>query len=132
VIDTIHEAGGVASFAHPAVTNRDELIRPLVDKGLDALEVYHSDHKPEDVIEYKGLATRLGVLVTGGSDFHGDADPTSAEATGGKPSRAHRSVFGVVTLPAADLAALEKKVRLRAASAKATAGQADDGGTSPH
>lgn len=122
VIDTIHEAGGVASFAHPAVTNRDELIRPLVDKGLDALEVYHSDHQPEDVIEYKGLATRLGVLVTGGSDFHGDADPTSAEAAGGKQSRAHRSVFGVVTLPAADLAALEKKVRLRQGS----------GATGPH
>jgi len=94
------------------VTNRDELIRPLVDKGLDALEVYHSDHQPEDVIEYKGLATRLGVLVTGGSDFHGDADkpePSFAKATEGR--RGNRAVFGVVTLPAADLAALEKKVR---------------------
>lgn len=123
VIDAVHDAGGLASMAHPAVTNRDELIRPLVDRGLDALEVYHSDHTPEDVIEYKGLATRLGVLVTGGSDFHGDSD---------KPERARRAVFGVVTLPAADLAALETKIRLRAASADASARQADAGTTGTH
>ena len=70
----------MASFAHPGVTKRDELIAPLVDRGLDAIEVYHSDHTPEDVIEYRGLATRLGVLVTGGSDFHGDADPEAGAA----------------------------------------------------
>ena len=46
VIETIHAAGGVASFAHPGVTKRDELIAPLVDRGLDAIEVYHSDHTP--------------------------------------------------------------------------------------
>jgi predicted metal-dependent phosphoesterase TrpH len=110
VVEKIHEAGGVASFAHPAVTKRDELIRPLVERGLDAIEVYHSDHTPDDVIEYKGLATRLGVLITGGSDFHGDVDYGPA-AAGGKPIRPARSVLGVVTLPAADLAALEKKRR---------------------
>ena len=103
VVDTIHEAGGVASMAHPGVTRRDELIRPLVDHGLDAIEVYHSDHTADDVIAYQGLATRLGVLITGGSDFHGDATQ--------KPERAHRSVFGAVTLPREALAALERKVR---------------------
>ena len=99
VVNAIHDAGGVASFAHPGVTRRDELIRPLVDHGLDAIEVHHSDHDPADVIEYRALAARLGVLVTGGSDFHGDE----------KPERAHRSILGVVTLPAADLAALEAR-----------------------
>ena len=103
VIAKVHEAGGVASFAHPGVTRRDELIRPLVDHGLDAIEVYHSDHTADDVIAYQGLAMRLGVLVTGGSDFHGD-DP-------GKPDRAHRAVFGAVTLPPEDLARLERKTR---------------------
>ena len=48
VIEVIHEAGGVASFAHPGVTKRDSLIVTLVDRGLDAIEVYHSDHAPED------------------------------------------------------------------------------------
>jgi len=107
-IEAIHESGGVASLAHPGVTKRDELIKPLFDRGLDAIEVYHSDHTPGDVIEYKGLADRLGALVTGGSDFHGE-DP---QAPGEKP-RPRRSTFGAVTLPTDDLTALEKRVRLR-------------------
>jgi 3',5'-nucleoside bisphosphate phosphatase len=107
VIETVHHAGGLVSFAHPGVTRRDELIAPLVDRGLDAIEVYHSDHTTDDVIAYRGLAIRLGVLVTGGSDFHGDD---------AKPERAHRAIFGAVTLPAADFAALEGKLRLRQGS----------------
>lgn len=107
VVGCIHQAGGVASFAHPGVTKRDELIKPLVDRGLDAIEVYHSDHTADDVIAYRGLAVRFGVLMSGGSDFHGEE---------GKPERAHRAVLGGVMLPRADFDALEKS-----ASAKATA-----------
>jgi 3',5'-nucleoside bisphosphate phosphatase len=109
VITTIHESGGVASFAHPGVTKRDELIKPLVDRGLDAIEVYHSDHTPEDVIAYQGLADRLGTLVTGGSDFHGEDYPPPLD----KAHRIKRSTLGTVTLPTDDLSALEKRVRLR-------------------
>ena len=103
VIQAIHDAGGVASFAHPGVTRRDELIGPLVDQGLDAIEVYHSDHTAEDIVAYRGLTVRLGALVSGGSDFHGD-DPS-------KPERIQRSTLGAITLPAEDLAALERKAR---------------------
>ena len=110
VIQTIHGAGGVASFAHPGVTRRDELIGPLVDHGLDAIEVYHSDHTPEDVVAYRGLATRLGTLVSGGSDFHGE-DSISAEVSGEKTGRTRRTTLGAITLPAEDLAALERKAR---------------------
>ncbi len=102
VVEVIHAAGGLVSFAHPAVTRRDELIRPLVDDGLDAIEVYHSDHAPEDEVHYRGLAARLGVLVSGGSDFHGD-DPAAA------PSRARRGTLGVVSLSADAFAALEAR-----------------------
>jgi predicted metal-dependent phosphoesterase TrpH len=105
VIETIHVAGGVASFAHPGVTKRDELIKPLVDRGMDAIEVYHSDHTAEDVVAYKGLAARLGALVSGGSDFHGEDSS--------KPERAQRATFGTITLPADDLSALENRVSLR-------------------
>jgi len=56
---------GVASFAHPGVTKRDDLIAPLIDRGLDAIEVYHSDHTPEDVTEYRHLAIRLNALISG-------------------------------------------------------------------
>ncbi|MEP6783492.1 MAG: PHP domain-containing protein [Acidobacteriota bacterium] len=118
VIDAIHEAGGVASFAHPGVTKRDDLIAPLIDRGLDAIEAYHSDHTPEDVAEYRNMAIRFNALVSGGSDFHGE-DPASAKATGGKPGqpgRRHRSTFGVICLPPAALAALEQRAHLRQAA----------------
>ena len=107
VIDAIHDAGGVASFAHPGVTRRDDLIAPLIDRGLDAIEVYHSDHTAEDVMEYRNLAIRFNALVSGGSDFHGeDSQP-------GRPGRRQRSTFGVICLPPDALAALEQRARLR-------------------
>jgi 3',5'-nucleoside bisphosphate phosphatase len=105
IVDAIHGAGGVASMAHPGVTKRDELIGPLVDRGLDAIEVYHSDHAPEDVEHYAGLARRYGTLVSGGSDFHGE-DPAQVSAYRGR-----RATLGVVTLPPEALAALEARAR---------------------
>jgi 3',5'-nucleoside bisphosphate phosphatase len=114
VIDTIHSAGGVASFAHPGVTNRDDLIAPLVERGLDAIEVYHSDHTAEDVTVYRGMAIRFNALISGGSDFHGE-DPTSAKP-GGSPGRLHRSTFGAICLPPDALAALEQRAAERKAS----------------
>lgn len=105
VIATIHAAGGVASFAHPGVTRRDDLIAPLIDRGLDAIEVYHSDHSAEDVTVYRGMTIRFNALTSGGSDFHGE-DP-------GKPGRAHRATFGAITLPPDAFAALEEQARSR-------------------
>ena len=73
VIATLHAAGGIVSLAHPGRTRIDARIPELRDAGLDALEVFHSDHDIEMVERYAGLARRLGLLVTGGSDFHGDS-----------------------------------------------------------
>ena len=108
IVDAIHDAGGLASMAHPGVTRRDELIGPLAEHGLDAIEVYHSDHSPEDQQHYLMMAQRRNLLVSGGSDFHGE-DPAEAA----KPGRARRAILGVVSLPAADFAALEERVRTR-------------------
>ena len=108
IVDAIHDAGGLASMAHPGVTRRDELIGPLAEHGLDAIEVYHSDHSPEDQQHYLMMAKRRNLLVSGGSDFHGE-DPAEAA----KPGRARRAILGVVSLPAADFAALEERVRTR-------------------
>jgi predicted metal-dependent phosphoesterase TrpH len=72
VIATIHAALGVASLAHPGISATDQLIEQLVRAGLDALEVWHSDHSPEQQQHYGGLADRLGLARSGGSDFHGD------------------------------------------------------------
>jgi len=72
VIGLIHEAGGLASLAHPGLLGHDEWIPPLAAAGLDALEVYYIEHSPEMTTHYRVLAERLGLAMTGGSDFHGD------------------------------------------------------------
>lgn len=73
VIDVVHGAGGRISLAHPGRTGlTDDRIRQLVDAGLDAVEVYHSDHDAAQVMRFASLADDLNILRTGGSDFHGD------------------------------------------------------------
>jgi predicted metal-dependent phosphoesterase TrpH len=72
VIGIIHRAGGVASLAHPGRTRIDTRIKSLAIAGLDALEVYHSDHDEAAIQHYHRMASDLGLLMTGGSDFHGD------------------------------------------------------------
>jgi predicted metal-dependent phosphoesterase TrpH len=72
VVAIIQEAGGAAALAHPGVTKRDALIPALAAAGLDALEVWHSEHDDETTEHYRLLACEHGLLMTGGSDFHGD------------------------------------------------------------
>ncbi len=73
--DVIQRAGGVASLAHPGLLKRDELIPKMVDEGLQAIEAYHSDHPPDLASHYVQMSARLGLLVTGGSDFHTPEGP---------------------------------------------------------
>ena len=72
VIETLHRAGGIASLAHPGRTKIDGRIAALREAGLDAIEAYHSDHDTAAIDAYLALARGLDLLVTGGSDFHGD------------------------------------------------------------
>ena len=72
VIRIIHETGGISSLAHPGMLNHDEWIPEIAASGLDAMEVYYVEHSPEITIHYRVLAERLGLAMSGGSDFHGD------------------------------------------------------------
>jgi 3',5'-nucleoside bisphosphate phosphatase len=68
----IQEAGGAAVLAHPGIYGDDELVRKILETGaLRGIEVYHSDHGPAEHERYLALAEEFGLLVTGGSDFHG-------------------------------------------------------------
>jgi hypothetical protein len=73
VVDLIGEAGGIASLAHPGPLGQDALIPELARRGMAALEAYHSDHDPQTTAHYLAMAARLGLAVSGGSDFHSDA-----------------------------------------------------------
>jgi predicted metal-dependent phosphoesterase TrpH len=102
VIDVIHGAGGIASMAHPGITKLPELLAILVAGGLDGVEVYHSDHTPAERAELMVYAARHRLLVTGGSDYHGDDGRD-------RP-------LGGVSLPATDFARLEDAAARRRGS----------------
>lgn len=68
----IHEAGGVASLAHPGLLAHDEWIPGFVTGGLDAIEVYHSGHDRDATMRYRELAAKHSLGVSGGSDYHAD------------------------------------------------------------
>jgi predicted metal-dependent phosphoesterase TrpH len=82
----IHQAGGISSLAHPVRVNADvpALMPELCETGLTAIEAYHSDHDQQDTELYLKLAERYGLLVTGGSDFHGEVKPEVGLGTGYK------------------------------------------------
>lgn len=73
VIRIIRASGGVPVLAHPIYLKNDALIEQFVGDGLAGLEVFHSGHGPSEINRYGELAKRLGLLTTGGSDYHGRA-----------------------------------------------------------
>jgi predicted metal-dependent phosphoesterase TrpH len=83
-VQRIRGAGGIASLAHPIRVHGDVpgMMPELCEAGLNAIEAYHSDHGPKETELYLGLARRYGLLVTGGSDFHGAAKPGVKLGTG--------------------------------------------------
>lgn len=81
-IRIIREAGGLASLAHPGLHNRDDAIPDLVKAGLDAIEAYHPKHGVGRAAHYRRLARRYGLLITGGSDYHGEAAGDHATSPG--------------------------------------------------
>jgi predicted metal-dependent phosphoesterase TrpH len=99
-IRMIDAAGGLASIAHPGLLGHDELIEGLKAAGLAAIEAYYADHSPEKTAHYLGLARRLDLAVTGGSDYH--ADPAHGPAAP-----------GVVTLPAGEFERLKQRLAMR-------------------
>uniref|UniRef100_A0A7C3UX37 PHP domain-containing protein n=1 Tax=Desulfobacca acetoxidans TaxID=60893 RepID=A0A7C3UX37_9BACT len=80
-IGMIRNAGGLAVLAHPFTLGRHtaESLRPLLQElmalGLAGLECYYPEHSPDQEELYLSLARNLGLLITGGSDFHGDNKP---------------------------------------------------------
>ncbi|HXF82219.1 MAG TPA: PHP domain-containing protein [bacterium] len=70
-VAVILRAGGIPVLAHPGWGPVDGLIPDLVRAGLEGIEVYYPDHTPAMVERLLAVADRLGLLVTGGTDFHG-------------------------------------------------------------
>jgi 3',5'-nucleoside bisphosphate phosphatase len=83
-VELIRGAGGVAVLAHPALYSARQradgtrgiepaTIEAMTAAGMAGIEADHPEHTPEERQRYRDLATALGLLVTAGSDYHGEA-----------------------------------------------------------
>lgn len=71
VIDSIHEAGGIAVLAHPYRSGCEDSIDLLIKMGIDGIEINHPSANEEQKANLRKIASKAKLLVTGGSDFHG-------------------------------------------------------------
>ncbi len=94
IIELILKAEGVPVFAHPFLSRRDDLIPHLVKAGLKGIEVYHSAHDSRATQHYQKIAQKYHLLITGGSDCHGEAKD--------------KVLMGTVKVPISVLKALKK------------------------
>ena len=67
----IREMGGFASLAHPQTVKDLSPLKEWAGLGLEGLEVHYAGHTPAERKRYSDIARSLGLLATGGSDFHG-------------------------------------------------------------
>ncbi len=80
-IALIRRAGGTAILAHPFTLRQkdadhfEENLRYLIDRGMQGIEVYYSEHSKGDEALFSDIARRYNLLISGGSDFHGEAKP---------------------------------------------------------
>jgi len=87
-IQTILQAGGVPVLAHPFTLNAknevelENILLDLKQVGLKGMEVYYPQHGPVRTAEYERLTRRHGLLMTGGTDFHGAVKPGVHLGTG--------------------------------------------------
>ena len=86
-MELITKAGGVPVLAHPLLykmsdTNLENMMVKLRQKGLKAVEVCYSTHSNSDTQHIMAMANRVGLIYSGGSDFHGATKPKIDMGTG--------------------------------------------------
>lgn len=98
-ISLILAAGGVAVLAHPILFrpgpdgSLEDLILSLKSLGLAGIEAYYPGQTPAQTAYFERLADRFDLLVTGGTDFHGDINPDIAMGSGRGDLHIPREIF---------------------------------------
>ncbi len=100
VIEKISEAGGASSLAHPGPLYTMDEVEEYLDYGLDGIECMHPGHSFEEQKKFISLAQARDLLITGGSDFHGNG-------------REYDPYFGIVTLSEKYVAGIDRMTRQR-------------------
>ena len=101
-IALIHAGGGIAILAHPGAEGRRDALERYAALGLDGVEVRHPGHTAEDMNRLGALAGFLGLVPSGGSDWHGASEGPR--------------VLGVMRVPAAWLERQDERVEARRAA----------------
>ena len=88
-IELINNSGGIPVLAHPKSLELSEkefliLLRNMIKCGLKGIEVYHSSHNKEEMEYYLSVANEYNLLVSGGSDYHGNIVKPGVELGTGK------------------------------------------------
>jgi len=97
-VQAIIDAGGVPVLAHPGRIDGQWVIQELIDAGLEGLECHYPEHTPEQTERYLGLAREHGLVVTGGTDYHGPRSP-------------HDTDLGSLPVPPEAVEQLKERVR---------------------
>lgn len=106
----IRGLGGLSVVAHPALDLQDHDLGELAAQGLDGVEAFHHCHGPDQAAVWAARAVALGLVVTGGSDYHGDPRAEGAPA----PRADVEERLGRVQLPQAAWEAFEAALAARA------------------
>jgi predicted metal-dependent phosphoesterase TrpH len=105
----VREAGGVAVWAHPLTTGSltvakfQKLAADYAGRGLDGVEAYYSEFTPHQIRTVERIAGETGLLLSGGSDFHGEHIPDISLGTG----------YGTLKVPATVLPPLLERIAAR-------------------
>jgi hypothetical protein len=81
IAELVHQAGGLVSMAHLKERGTRAFIERLKGEGLDAVETRHPSHDPDLRARLTDISLKLGLLRTGGSDWHGDPEPGVTHGT---------------------------------------------------
>lgn len=86
-IGLLRQIGGIPVLAHPVYTSRlkepfEQVCATLKGLGLLGVEALYSSHNRQQTERYRSISRNQGLLVTGGSDFHGEAKPSLLVGTG--------------------------------------------------
>jgi 3',5'-nucleoside bisphosphate phosphatase len=86
IVELVHTNGGLVSVAHLKERGTRAFIERLKGEGLDAVETRHPSHDPDLRARLTDITLHLGLLRTGGSDWHGDPEPGVTHGTIGSQS----------------------------------------------
>jgi predicted metal-dependent phosphoesterase TrpH len=84
-VEIIHSAHGLAVIAHAGVYLKEETFQKILNAGIDGIESMHPKHSEETKARFGQMAKELGLVETGGSDFHGDTRGTTPFGNGTVP-----------------------------------------------